>query len=656
MPKSLILCDCLGTQSLDQEAISGQTNLACKGVYTELCGAQSAQAAEAIKNGNAVIACMQERAFFQELANEIEAGEPEFLDIRDRAGWSKDTRSKLPKISALIAEGMLPIATAKSLDVISEGLCLIVAPYDAKASEVAHSAARDLCEILNVTVLQHPDAEIPTDRRYDTVAGKLRSARGHFGDFNVRIENFREPARGGRGAPEMLPSSGDAQSVCDVMLDLSGEASLFAAPEKRDGYLRADIKHAQSVAQAVLEASQLIGTFEKPLYLKFEESLCAHSRAEQPACSKCLNACPTGAITSAGDTVAIDPMICAGCGACSSLCPSGAITYDAPPTESVFRRITTLTSAFMDAGGKEPRLLVHDADFGTEMIQLASRYGDGLPANVIPLEMSALASFGHAEMLAALASGFAGVAILVAPKSDQETISFEYELARAIAPSSDNLRLLDVADPDALCKALYGQAILASSQEPILAMGNRRQITRLAAKSMNEGTHLPLPPNAPYGAVLVDTSACTLCLSCVSLCPSGALADNPDMPQLRFQEDACLQCGLCSNICPESAITLEPRLNLADSALNQVVLHEEEPCACIECGALFGVKSTVDRIMEKLAGKHSMFATSDTARLIQMCDDCRVKAQYHSQNAPMAGKARPAPRTSEDYFSKRKDH
>ena len=146
------------------------------------------------------------------------------------------------------------------------------------------------------------------------------------------------------------------------------------------------------------------------------------------------------------------------------------------------------------------------------------------------------------------------------------------------------------------------------------------------------------------------------CLACASLCPSGALGDNEDLPQLRFQEDACLQCGLCSNICPEHAITLQPQLNLADSAYTQVVLNEEEPFACVECGSLFGVKSTVEKISEKLAGKHAMFAGSDAARMIQMCDNCRIQAQYHSENNPFQGEDRPRPRTTEDYFSKRKDH
>jgi ferredoxin len=188
-------------------------------------------------------------------------------------------------------------------------------------------------------------------------------------------------------------------------------------------------------------------------------------------------------------------------------------------------------------------------------------------------------------------------------------------------------------------------------------MGTRRQITRQAAQTLHpEAQNLPLPEQAPYGAVLVDQDSCTLCLSCVSLCPSGALGDNPDLPQLRFQEDACLQCGICANTCPEDAITYEPRLNLTPEALSQVVLHEEEPFACVDCGALFGVKSTIEKITEKLAGKHAMFARPEMARMIQMCDNCRVQAQFHQKDSPLAGAERPQVRTTEDYLSKRRDH
>lgn len=652
MTKTVMLCDCLASQKLDPQGLEAATGISCSRVYNFLCGDQIGEAGKAISRGDVVIACQQERQRFEDLAEELGVEAPGFVDLRDRAGWSDDRSSSLPKMAALLAEAVLEVPGVKTLDVVSEGTCLIIG-----AGDTVLPVAEQLCQALAVTALVTDAADPPDDRGFDTVHGTLRRATGTLGQFQIEIDGFQQVIAGGRGPLTMSPPRDGALSECDIILDLSGAQPLFAAPDKREGYLRADPKSARAVAQAALSASQMIGTFEKPLYVTLEPSLCAHSRAGQPACSRCLNLCPTGAITPDGDHVTIDPMICAGCGSCAAVCPSGAIAYDAPPADTVFRRLSTLASSYRSAGGQAPRLLVHDAGHGAEMIRLAARHGRGVPADVIPFESAALAGFGHAEMLAALACGFASVDILFSPTTERDAPMGELALARAIV-GDDVLGMLDPDDPDHLSAALFDQSPApAMSGDSILPMGGRRQVARLAARALRpDETLLALPQGAPYGAVLVDTEACSLCLSCVSLCPSGALGDNPDMPQLRFQEDACLQCGLCANICPEKAITLAPRMNLGDQALAQIVLHEEEPFACVECGKLFGVKSTVEKITEKLAGKHSMFASPEAARMIQMCDDCRVNAQMHMENNPFRMGDQPRPRGADDYPPKRRDH
>lgn len=589
---------------------------------------------------------------FEELAEELGVEAPDFVDIRDRAGWSDEAEKAGPKMAALVRDALLPRPAGKAVDIACEGLCLIIG-----SANVAIPAAEQLCEMLGVTVLLPDGDEIPVSRAYDVTSGTLKSAKGTLGDFEVRIDGLRQINPGGRGELQLGEPQNGAVSKCDIILDLSGGTPLFPAPEKRDGYLRADPGDPFAVARQVFDASHMVGTFEKPLFLNYDENLCAHSRAGKTGCTKCLDACPTGAIMPDGDHVVIDPMICAGCGACSALCPSGAVSYDDPPVSYVFRRIRTLAEAYHAAGGGTPRLLVHDGEFGAEMISLSARFGRGLPADVIPMEVDALAGFGHAEMLAALATGFGSVHILLSPKSDRAVIERETALANAIAGKAGVVGI-DVNDPDLLSESLYGFKRLAGVKEAILAQGGRRDVTRLAAKALRPDTDAPidLPEGAPYGAVLVDTDACTLCLACASLCPSGALGDNPDMPQLRFQEDACLQCGLCANICPEKAITLKPQMDLSDAAYRQTVLHEEEPFACIECGALFGVKSTIERIVAQLEGKHSMFAASDSGKLIKMCDTCRIKAQYHSTDNPFQQGERPKTRTTDDYLKPRKDH
>jgi ferredoxin len=165
---------------------------------------------------------------------------------------------------------------------------------------------------------------------------------------------------------------------------------------------------------------------------------------------------------------------------------------------------------------------------------------------------------------------------------------------------------------------------------------------------------IALPTGAPFGAVDIDVEGCTLCLSCVSACPTGALSDDPDRPLLRFTEDACVQCGLCKATCPEKVISLTPRLAFRDAANAARVLKQEEPFPCIRCGKPFGVKSTIERVAAKLEGKHWMYQnTPSRLDVIKMCEDCRVTVVTEEGFDPHGAPARPKPRTTDDYLRER---
>src|SRR5208283_1597578 len=146
----------------------------------------------------------------------------------------------------------------------------------------------------------------------------------------------------------------------------------------------------------------------------------------------------------------------------------------------------------------------------------------------------------------------------------------------------------------------------------------------------------------------------TLCLACVSACPTGALLDNPERPMLRFAEDACVQCGLCRATCPEKVITLVPQLDFRAATAPARVLKQEEPFACIRCGKPFGVKSTIERVAAKLEGQHWMYKNSaNRIDIVKMCENCRVTAVTNEGFDPYGAPARPQPRTSEDYLRER---
>lgn len=218
--------------------------------------------------------------------------EPPVTDLRNRAGWSDDPASKLPKMAALLAEATLDVPSGKSVDVMSEGLCLIIGPAD-----TAQAAANKLKDILGVTVLMTDDADAPDPTGYDVIRGTLKRATGALGGFSVQIDALQQVDPSGRGALTWTAPRDGARTECDVILDLTGGTPLFPAPQKREGYLRPDPGSIPAVADAILEASQLIGTFEKPLYVAVEPLLCAHSRAQQTGCTNCLDVCPTGAIS-----------------------------------------------------------------------------------------------------------------------------------------------------------------------------------------------------------------------------------------------------------------------------------------------------------------------------------------------------------------------
>jgi ferredoxin len=184
---------------------------------------------------------------------------------------------------------------------------------------------------------------------------------------------------------------------------------------------------------------------------------------------------------------------------------------------------------------------------------------------------------------------------------------------------------------------------------------------RLALRELQRAAPAPadivvLPEGAPFGAVVLNVEGCTLCLACVSACPTGALIDDPERPMLRFNEDACVQCGLCKATCPEKVITLKPQIDFRAATATARVLKQEEPFACIRCGKPFGVKSTIDRVTAKLEGKHWMFkGAAQRLDLLKMCEDCRVIVVTEESFDPHAAPPRPLVRTTEDYLREREE-
>src|SRR5437773_639984 len=198
----------------------------------------------------------------------------------------------------------------------------------------------------------------PRTTEFPIVQGTIRTAKGHLGAFELVVDDYAVPLPSSRAALEFGPARDGARSQCDIVLDLSGGVPLFPAADLRDGYLRADPGDPAAILRAVLRARDLVGSFDKPRYVSFTADLCAHSRSQIVGCRRCLDLCPTSAISPAGDHVAIDEKICAGCGQCAAACPTGAASYALPPADALMRKLRTLLTVYRDAGGLSPILLI----------------------------------------------------------------------------------------------------------------------------------------------------------------------------------------------------------------------------------------------------------------------------------------------------------
>lgn len=657
----ILLCNCEKTMRLDAHRIAGLEKDHI--IHTQLCRAQMTSFEKALATGEPLlVACTQEAPLFQEIAEERGADQDlSFVNIRERAGWCPASSDPHPKISALLAEALTPVEPAVLHSIDSDGVCLVYG-----AGQQALDAARALEGRLSVSLLLSDASDIllPSTLEIPVHAGRIRTVAGSLGDFSVTVDGYAQMLPSSRGAPSFaLPRDG-AKATCSLILDLSGDTPLVSAPAKRDGYVRVDPGAPAAVARALFDVADMVGTFEKPLYVTYDASICVHGRSGKTGCTNCLDACPAGAISSMGREIVIDPGICGGCGSCAAHCPTGAVSYRYPDRRGEIRRLQALIGTYREAGGSNAVLLVHDGQHGGDLINALARFGEGLPGNVLPHAVHSVTSFGHDAILAATLAGARRVVFLCPPTKAHEldALRMEIELCASLLSGMgyDAAEMFTIAvedDPDRLdghfALPALGPAIRPTSVDPV---GGKRDVARSAIARLLESAPsaqdiIALPSHAPYGRIRIAAQGCTLCLACVSACPTAALSDNPDKPQVSLTEAACVQCGLCANTCPEQVITLEARYNATPAAMRPQVLHEEEPATCVSCGKAFGTKASIARIREKLSGKHWMFQRAEQIALIEMCDDCRISAQWEMEDTPLRGGARPRVITTDDYLA-----
>ncbi len=445
---------------------------------------------------------------------------------------------------------------------------------------------------------------------------------GHLGAFRLSERSLR----------------GDAQQPdedsprFDLVLDTLDQP-LIAAEIKPPGYFHTPCQ-GQLSPELVDEISSLTGEFERPKFYDYDPQICAHGRSGQTGCTRCLEACPAEAISSLVETIQVNDELCHGFGVCSSVCPTGAIRYNYPSGEDSQNRLKTLIGTYLQEGGRNPQLLILDETSAREL-EFSEGENWHLPGHVLPIILEEQGSLGIDSWLSALAYGAKSVALLRVrslPKSVVATLEQQMMFARSIlgamhypekaiswvypADISDE----NVSGLDVMPELIPGNFAAQAKKRNTLFMA----IDHLADQAKHAPLQVSLPEDAPFGQILVERGGCTLCMSCVSVCPAQAMADGGDVPKLSFYYQNCVQCGLCLAACPEQVISLKPEFVFDREMRRKArVLNEEKPFHCIRCQKPFATQSMISRITAQLAA-HSMFQSEAAMQRLKMCEDCRV--------------------------------
>ena len=513
------------------------------------------------------------------------------------------------------------IETTSLVGYQSRGHCLIIGPLEL-ALDVASKLDTKAKTILIPTPGQTAINKQATEDGVAVIEADALLLKGYLGAFDCAVGDPQSP-----GSLAMVAGVSITGGF-DLVLDL-GDLPMLQQEVLPFGY-KATGSNDAAIEEACGELSELQGDFEKPKYFEYDASICAHSRSSITACTNCIDVCGTGAISSDGDGIKIEPYLCQGCGSCASSCPGGAVRYAYPSPADALSQLTDLLKP-RQQDGLATVVYFHDAESGADRLESIKA---ALSPQVLPLAVEEVASVGMDVWLAAIACGVSAIAI-DAPSADTgagRALALQVDTANKILTGTgagERLALINGADADTIngFAAAEYQSIPAATFQ---VFNNKRQTIRNATDHIGAHCSSPvdsvaLSADAAYGQVNVDKSSCTLCLACVTVCPASALQDGDTVPQLNFIESQCLQCGLCEKACPESAISLSARfLYNSEEARKPRVLNEETPFNCVVCNTPFATEQIIGRMQAKLAG-HWMFEDDKAVRRLKMCEDCRVK-------------------------------
>ncbi|GIX46340.1 MAG: 4Fe-4S ferredoxin [Candidatus Tectimicrobiota bacterium] len=635
-PWAVFLCDCRQTLRVEPARLDLPTLHVQCASDPERDAPRFAELLRRERCTHALVACCTPPEFFAEMLGADGNRLPllHHVNLKEFCFWPHpDSAAAHAKASRLLRAAMRAAEAQgdpeyRPLHVGDRVLIVTDLPQGVRLAEQVRAVAQPSLLLLDATLVAQG---VP---RWRLHRGQLLSVSGRLGDFHV---TFTEAASGAETrelhADQVVLVTREAPPVkartgCHVLVNPS-EAAL---------------------ASLVARLGDLMGDFLKVVHVSYDADICAGGASGREACGMCLSACPYTAIARDPENhlrVRVDHLACEGCGACVAACPTSALRFTDPAPAAFYARLAGLLAPLAGGDGERLVVLFHCGEEGRRLLEEAGRRPLPYPATVLPVEVPCLRFVSAAAMLTAFRLGAAGVALLgceTCQHGEREVLlqqlAFGHLTLEAFALGKERLRLFTTAsgqeETTVASLSRFAQSLDAAPlrwQEVAWRQTGNREVLAAAVGAFieqlgREPGQRRLPPSQPFAFAEVNAAGCTLCRSCVNVCPVHAFQLDKATSSLQYKHFACTACGLCAAVCPEQVIALRHEVYFERAALDYQTVVQDEMVGCSKCGKPFVNRKALEAVEARVLSLASLLDTFSGKRraLLRMCPDCRAVA------------------------------
>lgn len=256
---------------------------------------------------------------------------------------------------------------------------------------------------------------------------------------------------------------------------------------------------------------------------------CLRNFWKEADCSKCVEACPSGALLIASGKVDIDANLCVGCGICAGVCPTGVFKLEVAGPKISCREGGPCINAFSLA----------------DYYELVEKFGE--------IEVDARCDDCSLK----------GRGVEVVEEAVRRGLKIKVVRGRGG----------DVGRRLFLTKALR-RASGVGDEKIVVVNRKPHRVNFDKSRRVELGLASRVGPR-------IDPSRCTACGLCAGVCPSNAVEFNEEAHIFKLDPARCMECGLCVKACQEAAIRLE---EWDDLYVDYVFM---EAAVCPNCGSTY---------------------------------------------------------------------